>query len=178
MDIVEIIPEIKMIEDESLKEKTIKVWEEAIKIGGWSYEDLDKIPFTLLIPDTDCSLIEHTRAVTQTSIAIAETFKKFYKFEINMDYLITGAILHDVGKLLEYKREGEKFTKSTTGERIRHPVSGAYLAFKYGLPEEVIHIISAHSKEGNFVKRTVEAIIVNHADFVNFEPLKGEAYHG
>ena len=33
-------------------------------------------------------------------------------------------------------------------------------------------MIAYHSKEGDLGKRTVEAIIIHHADFVNFEPLK------
>jgi hypothetical protein len=56
---------------------------------------------------------------------------------------------------------------------LRHPVSGAAFAYKFGLPQEVVHIIAAHSKEGDGLRRTVEAIIVNHADFVNFDVLKG-----
>ena len=93
------------------------------------------------------------------------------KISINQDFLLTGALLHDVGKLFEYKREGKKFIKSEEGMLLRHPISGASFAFQFNLPQEVIHIIATHSKEGDGARRTVEAIIVNHADFVNFEAL-------
>ena len=62
--------------------------------------------------------------------------------------------------------------KSREGKLLRHPISGAAFAFKYDIPQEVLHIIAAHSKEGDGVRRTVEAVIVNHADFVNFDALK------
>jgi hypothetical protein len=62
--------------------------------------------------------------------------------------------------------------KSREGELLRHPISGAAFAFAHGLPQEVVHIIAAHSKEGDGTQRTIEAIIVNHADFVNFDVLK------
>jgi hypothetical protein len=45
-------------------------------------------------------------------------------------------------------------------------------AAQFDIPQEVLHIIAAHSKEGDGARRTVEAVIVNHADFVNFEALK------
>jgi hypothetical protein len=46
------------------------------------------------------------------------------------------------------------------------------LAFKHGLPDEVTHIIAAHAREGEGIKRTVEAVIIAHADFLNYESLK------
>ena len=46
------------------------------------------------------------------------------------------------------------------------------IAHRFGLPPEVQHIIGTHSKEGDLGYRTVESIIVHHADFVSFEPFK------
>ena len=94
------------------------------------------------------------------------------KVTINLNYLIAGGILHDVAKVLEYTKKDGKIVKSEFGSRLRHPVAGAALAYSLGLPDEVVHMIAAHSKEGEFTKRTVESIIIHHADFVNFEPFK------
>jgi len=57
---------------------------------------------------------------------------------------------------------------------VRHPFSGIAIADRFGLPPEVQHIIGTHSKEGDLGKRTVESIIVHHADFVSFEPFQKE----
>jgi putative nucleotidyltransferase with HDIG domain len=169
-----LLPEIQLIGDPDLRELTARVWVEAMKRGQWKIADLAEMPFTLLIPQTDVSLIQHTRAVTLTALKIAEVLMKEYeeKIFINRDHLLSGAILHDVGKLFEYRREKGKFVKSREGELLRHPVSGAAFAFQRGLPQEVLHIIAAHSKEGDGARRTIEAVIVNHADFVNFDVLK------
>jgi len=169
--LLELIPEFKLISDSKLRELTIAVWQEAIKKRGWEIEDLRQMPFTLLIKNIDVNIIEHTRAVTLVSLRIAEVLEKVYmgKVAINRDYLLAGAILHDVGKLFEYKKEQGKFAKSHEGELLRHPISGAAFAFKFGLPQEVIHIIASHSKEGEGARRTIEAVIINHADFVNFD---------
>jgi len=174
VDIGELFPEVEQIKDEALRASVKRVWQDAIALGGWEGKDLNSIPFTLLIPDCEISLIEHTRAVTRTCLAIADVLEQAYgeRLSIDRDILIAGGILHDVGKLLEYTDETGKVTKSSLGSLLRHPFSGQALAFKHGLPPEVLHMIAYHSKEGDLGKRSVEAIIVHHADFVNFEPLK------
>ena len=94
------------------------------------------------------------------------------EIKVNMDIMISGAILIDVGKLLEYERKYGKLSTSDYGKVVRHPFSGVAIAARFGLPPEVQHIIGTHSKEGDLGKRTVESIIVHHADFVSFEPFK------
>jgi len=170
-----LLPELQLIKEAELRELTIKVWVEAMERARWEIRDLAEMPFTLLIRHTDVNLITHTRAVTLAALKIAEVLMAEYagRIAIHRDHLLSGAILHDVGKLFEYKREKGEFIKSREGELLRHPISGAAFAFAHGLPQEVVHIIAAHSKEGDGSRRTVEAIIVNHADFVNFDVLKG-----
>ncbi len=107
------MPEFNLIKDSGLKEKTISVWIEAIKEGGWTVDDLLQMPFTLLIEETSVNIIEHTRAVTLSSLEIAEVMVEEYKGKVslNRDYLLSGALLHDVGKLFEYKIERGIFLK-------------------------------------------------------------------
>jgi putative nucleotidyltransferase with HDIG domain len=173
--IEQLFPEIQLIRQDDLRQRVAAVLEDAIDLGGWKAEDLGKIPFTLLIPDCKVNLLHHTRAVTNTAVRIAETLKESYgdAIEIDMDVLIAGGLLHDVGKFLEYTQQGGEVVKSEAGRLLRHPFSGQALAYKHGLPFAVLHMIAYHSKEGDLGKRTVEAIIIHHADFVNFEPLKG-----
>ncbi|MGB2697398.1 MAG: HDIG domain-containing metalloprotein [Candidatus Zixiibacteriota bacterium] len=175
-DILKLLPEINKIKDKKLKEKVMLVWEQGIKEGGWKIEDLEKIPFTLLIKDLKINLIQHTRAVINTSFEAAKILIEIYGnlIRLDMDVLLAGAILHDVGKLIEYKEVKGNFVKSDKGKLLRHPFSGANLAAKCGLPEEVIHVIAVHSKEGDLGKRTAEGTIVYHADYINFESLGGK----
>ncbi len=172
--LLSLIPEFQLIDDPGLQEKTIMIWLDAMKKSQWQVEDLKEMPFTLLIRHTSVNIIEHTRAVTLCSLQIADVLKQEYqgKIKINRDYLLAGALLHDVGKLFEYKRDGREFVKSEEGKLLRHPISGAVFAGTYAIPQEILHVIAAHSKEGDGARRTVEAIIVNHADFVNFEALQ------
>ena len=175
-EIINLFPEINQIKDEDLKKKVILVWEEAIMKGGWKVKDLEKVPFTLFIPDCKTNLIEHTRAVTVTALEVAKVISNFYKEKIKIDFdlLVAGGILHDVGKLLEYAKDQDKVIKSKTGKLLRHPFSGASLAYKHRLPDEVIHIIATCAKEGDGGYRSIEAMIIHHSDFINFESLGGK----
>jgi len=92
---------------------------------------------------------------------------------VNMDVLIAGAILADVGKMLEYVLDDQgNAVQGTYGKYLRHPFSGVSLAEECGVPPEVCHIIAAHAHEGDLVSRTTEAYIVHHADFMTFLPFK------
>ena len=167
-------PEIEHITDPKIREKTTAAFLDAMSIGGWALDDLDRIPFTLLIPNCPVSLLEHMRSVVQTAVKAVEVLESFYNqyYHIDRDILLSGAILHDVGKLMEYVETEKGFVKSKTGKIMRHPFSGAALALKHGLPDEVQHIIATHAHEGDDGYRTPASVIVHHADFINFEPLR------
>lgn len=156
-----LFPEFSEIKDGGLRKKVIELWVLAAERGRW--EDIKNIPFTLLSP-TKTSLIDHTRRVTRMAISVAKI-----REDLNYDYIVAGGLCHDVGKLLEYERVQKKVKKSRYGELLRHPISGAMLAQEVGLPLEVIHIIAAHSTEGEKLKRTPEAIIIHHCDFIDFD---------
>jgi len=168
-------PELLWINDESLRTKTAETWKLALSKSVLTIEDLQKIPFTLLCgPDLQVSFMAHKRCVVQVAYESAKKMRMFFKDElpINMDHVIAGAILADVGKLLEYEIKDGKSCVGNYGKYLRHPFSGVSLAEQCGIPAEVCHIIAAHAGEGDLVKRSTEAYIVHHADFMTFLPFK------
>jgi len=169
-------PELEWIKDKVLREKTAKTWEIALERSVLKASDLDNIPFTLLCgPDLKVSFMAHKRCVVHIARASGEKMNEFFTTDlpVNMDVLISGAILADVGKLLEYELDKDgKAIQGKYGQYLRHPCSGVSLAEECGLPPEVCHIIAAHAHEGDLVKRTTEAYIVHHADFMTFLPFK------
>ncbi|NQU67764.1 MAG: HDIG domain-containing protein [Candidatus Marinimicrobia bacterium] len=172
--VLKIWPEIEWIKDKDLREKTLNAWVYAIESSVLTPEDLETIPFSLLIKNCNVSFMNHKRTCVQLAVDIANKMKKNFgdAIKIDMDILISGAILIDVGKLLEYEIQDGKLATSNAGKIVRHPFSGLAIAYKFDLPAEVQHIIGTHSKEGDLGMRTVESIIVHHADFVSFEPFK------
>ena len=174
--ILKLWPELEWIEDESLREKTANTWKLALERSALRSEDLEIIPFTLLCgPDLKVSFMAHKRCVVHIARASGEKMNEFFGSDlpVNMDVLIAGAILADVGKLLEYELdENNKAVQGKYGQYLRHPFSGVSLAEECGVPPEVCHIIAAHAHEGELVKRSTEAYIVHHADFMTFLPFK------
>jgi len=169
-------PELEWIKDPLLREKTAKTWELALERSVLKPEDLKRIPFTLLCgPDLKVSFMAHKRCVVHVAKESGDKMNQFFgaNLPINMDVLIAGAILADVGKLLEYELDvNGNAVQGKYGKYLRHPFSGVSLAEECGVPPEVCHIIATHAHEGDLVTRTTEAYIVHHADFMTFLPFK------
>jgi len=174
--LMEIWPEIEWIQDPDLKEKVYQTWEYALENSVLTPDDLLTIPFTLLVKDCKVTFMEHKRAVVHIAVESARAMTRFFgdKLPINMDFLIAGGILIDVGKLIEYELQDGKAVVGPTGKLLRHPFTGVALAMRFGLPDAVAHTIAVHSHEGDLGKRTVEGWILHHADFMSFEPFKPE----
>lgn len=169
-------PEIEWIQDADLKEQVYRTWEFALEQSVLSPSDLERIPFTLLIKDCQVTFMEHKRAVVHIAVNGAKAMQEFFgeNLPINMDYLVAGAILIDVGKLIEYVLEDGVAAVGKTGKLLRHPFSGVALAMRFGVPDEICHMIATHSNEGDLGRRTIESIIIHHADFMSYEPFKAD----
>lgn len=158
----ETFPEMNEIKNEDLRNKVVEVYCKAMVEGGW--DSLDGIPFTKVIK-TDISYITHVKVVTGLAMRSAKILIDT-GLKINMDFVIAGGLLHDVGKLFEYS-DIQKHDKL-----VRHPFSGAGLAMACDAPAEIVHIIAMHAKEGDLGKRIPEAVIIHHCDFIHFETVK------
>ena len=167
--------QLEKIKDQNLREKVIDIWTNATHKGGWKFDELEDIPFTLLTDTKGINLIEHTIAVTEGALGLANAITINYRkipFDINYDWLIAGGLLHDVGKLLEIeKTEKGKYRKSYQGKCARHPISGAILAAQAGLPDEIVNIVACHAKEGEGRPKRVETVLIHQADFAVFDPM-------
>ncbi len=162
------------ISDPALRAMVVDVWVDAATGGGWKPSDLELIPFTLLADSHGINLIQHTRGVTEGAVALAEAIRAAMPlpYAINMDWLVAGGLLHDVGKLLEYERVDGAIRKSRNGACLRHPVSGSIAAGKAGLPPEIINMIACHAKEGEGAPKRIETVLIHQADFATFDPLQ------
>ena len=124
--------QLAKISDPQLRDKVVGVWVQGCEKGGWkSIDDLQKMPFTLLTETKGVNFVEHTIAVTEGALALAQAQIDTYRelpYKIDMDRLVAGGILHDVGKLLEIETDGAGgWRKSLNGKCARHPISGAIL---------------------------------------------------
>ena len=118
-------------------------------------------------------LLEHTLEM----IDIAEAILKHYP-EADRDLVITGIILHDIGKIIEYETHRTTVKRTKLGYLLGHIYLGVELISQYlpkDFPEEyklqLFHTILAHHGEleyGSPVRpATIEAIIVSAVDDVS-----------
>jgi hypothetical protein len=173
-NLTDLIPEFLEIEDENLRSRVLDVWKDALEIGGWELEELSRLPYTLLIEDVDISFPEHVSVVCRLCIAVEDVLRKAYsdRYEINRDTLIAGALIADVGKLLEFHKVDGEYAWASMYKYLRHPFTSVGLCFKHNIPEDVMHIAATHSWEGEKFKRRPESIIFHHADFIDFDLTK------
>jgi hypothetical protein len=178
-DIAELFPDLMQIKSADLRERVAAVWSEALGSGcggkGWTFDELRAIPFTLLAGKIDLRFIEHLNSCCKQCIAITRVLNEVFgdRIPINLDHLIAGSLLADVGKLLEFDKDASgNVVKGHFGDMLRHPFSGVALCYKHGIPAEVMHIIATHSHEGDKVERTIESWIFHHADFIDFDIAK------
>jgi 3'-5' exoribonuclease len=116
-------------------------------------------------------LLEHTLAV----VSICEKAAEMYDL-VDRDLLITGALVHDIGKVDSYSVSGF-FDYTDGGRLLGHVVSGDELIdrkiqkiadFPQHLALELKHLILSHQGQlemaSPVVPQTIEAVILHYAD--------------
>jgi putative nucleotidyltransferase with HDIG domain len=172
--VLQLWPELEWIENPGLRESVRATWARALELSPLEPGDLERIPFTQLVPDCPATFMEHKRCTVHVARRAAEAMREHLgrTLSIDMDTVIAGALLCDVGKLLEYELFEGKARQSERGRYLRHPFSGVAVAMMCGVPDEVCHIIATHAAEGDLGKRSTEATIVHHADFMGYLPYR------
>ena len=160
-DLLATFPEVQLIGDPLIKDGVLETYQQAMDLA--SVDDLGALPFTTTY-GTRVPYPVHVRAITGMAIAIGRVLMKG-GMAIDMDVLIAGALLHDVGKVMEFREGAGPYC----GTLVKHTFSGAALAQEVGLPAAVLHCIIYHSYEGEGRRRSVESVIVHHCDFIHFE---------
>ena len=127
--IAELFPDLLRISDARLRESVAAVWSEALTSGcggkGWTFAEIRAIPFTLLAGKIDLRFVEHLNSCCKQCIAIAGVLGEVFggRVPVNLDVLIAGSLLADVGKMLEFDKDASgKVIKGHYGDMLRHPV--------------------------------------------------------
>jgi putative nucleotidyltransferase with HDIG domain len=167
--ILELLPEIAEIGREAWREAVIAIWDEAWQESAW--DDPADCPKSAKEVH-DVSNVQHTRNVTRQALLTADVVEASYGAAVDRDVLLTGALLHDVSKMLESDRGPDGVPRpNRTGALVQHGVLAAAKAHAHGLPDEVIHILVCHTHQSATVPATNEAIIVHYVDFLDSDVL-------
>ncbi|MEM7826614.1 MAG: HD domain-containing protein [Candidatus Aenigmatarchaeota archaeon] len=161
----------KLINDKELREKTIELLKNT-RISNKYFKKYKekgiKIDKAFGGPSNfhhaySGGLVEHTYAVTTFCIELAKNLEKVYNIKINMDYLISAALLHDIMKIFYFKRVGKNIISADV--MLDHGIWACCELYLRDFPEEIIHIIASHfGPSGPNPPQTIEAIILFYAD--------------
>lgn len=166
-----IFPQFLEIKDEKLRSESFEAMKMAMEQGGWKEDNIALCPVTLNWKECDISWIEHVTDVTGLCMLEFDALEKYYKrhgIEFCRDIVVAGALLHDIGKLTEFTLQSGKAVHGENYEMMRHPLSGALIASKAGLPDKIVHLIAAHSFEGEHSFQTAESDFVRTIDMFVF----------
>ena len=121
-------------------------------------------------------LLEHTLEV----ISLCRKMAELYPQGINLDLLLTGAILHDIGKIEEYKQDSISFDFTDRGKLVGHISIGKEMLdkklaelpdFPAELKMELEHIMLSHHGQREWgspeIPKTMNAFALFHADLVS-----------
>jgi len=121
-------------------------------------------------------LLEHTLEVA----SICRELVKLYPQKLNPDLLLTGALLHDIGKVEEYNQESISFDFTDRGKLVGHISIGKEMfdqrlaklgEFPPGLRLELEHMLLTHHGMREWgspeVPKTIHAFALFHADLVS-----------
>ncbi len=119
-------------------------------------------------------LLEHSINVTKLALKISENYEYY---NANKDILIAGSLLHDIGKIKEYKITKAGIDKTEIGEMIGHMNLGISILepffenFSEDLKNHIYHIILSHHGELEYgspiLPKTMESMIIHFADNID-----------
>lgn len=161
------------IKDKSLREKTIKFLKEPeISNSEMVYPKarLEEIPAWPIGAHHayDGGELDHSISIAKIALKLADHIEEFYKAKVNKDFIISGALLHDIMKVFLMKKEGKSW--EFTGATLDHADFSAAELYARGFPEEVVHIVASHGGEQGMAganPRTLEAMLVFYADVID-----------
>jgi 3'-5' exoribonuclease len=121
-------------------------------------------------------LLEHTLE----TVSICKELARLYPQFIDLDLLLSGAILHDIGKIKEYDAQKINFEVTDMGKLLGHIIIGAQMVaetiktlegFPPFLATELLHMIISHHGKREWGSpeppKTMNAFALHHADYLS-----------
>lgn len=174
------LPILAEIKNEEMREWVVEAWATSLYLNGFSaIHELQGSGMKDMLVEKNATQADHLCGVAALSKAIGEVLlRKNHELDIDIDTLITGALLHDLGKPPEYNMENrEAWMKAPYKEGnppASHAMYGYYICMLLELPTYICHIPANHCIEADArgVIRSIACTIINYADYLYWESLK------
>ena len=172
------LPEVDEIQDATLRDKVIAAW--ALSLSQSEFTRIEQIRASgnpTSPPLKNGTQANHLRGVARMAVALADALELVHgDIGIDRDLLWACALCHDVGKPYEFSPRNQARWQGNVAAAgypaIRHSVYGVHICLTVGLPEAVAHTAGAHSGEGELIQRSLENMLVHHADYAYWHVLE------
>ncbi|MCX8162846.1 MAG: HD domain-containing protein [Nitrososphaerota archaeon] len=161
---------VERISDRTIRRKVRRVLESiGVKLYGYYPLSLSDSPAGEKIHhEYRGGLLEHTIASIEIALALSDLIENRYKGRVDRDTVISALILHDLYKVYCYERSGEGFRRSDLGLLLDHHTLIVAELIRRGFPTKIVHaVLAAHGRYGPSTPKTVEALIVHLADYMD-----------
>ena len=173
----EMVSELQAVLEEEIKNKTLKALLQGFFSDSLFLRQFSLAPAARTIHH-NCvgGLLEHTLEV----VTICRQLADLHPQQINRDLLLAGALLHDIGKLEEYRQDSLSFEFSDRGKLVGHISIGKELLdqklatlpdFPEQLKLELQHMMLTHHGQRDWgspeVPKTINAFALYYADLVS-----------
>lgn len=163
---------------ESIKNPILK---ELIKViyGDYKEQLMNKPATTGFHHCFKGGLLYHIYSVTRNAITICNLYPDL---EVDMDLIIFGSLLHDIGKCNDYKdfNSDDDLVNGNSSALLGHSYEGAHIVenylSKYDIDDQfknqIIHMIGSHMNEYSewgalVLPKMLEVVIINFADNID-----------
>lgn len=124
-------------------------------------------------------LLYHIYSVTRNAVTICNLYPDL---EVDMDLVIFGSLLHDIGKCNDFKdfNKNDDLVNGNSSALLGHSYEGAHIVenylSKYDIDEQfknqIVHMIGSHMKEYSewgalVLPKMLEVVIINFADNID-----------
>ncbi len=125
-------------------------------------------------------LLEHCLSMARAGVHLSEHYARYYPGLVNVDLVVAGCVLHDIGKCIELDFQRDT-TYSTDGRLVGHIAIGAGWVEEYAkrcptpIPSDLVlqlkHLVLSHHGQLEYgspvVPQTAEAILLHHIDMID-----------
>lgn len=133
-------------------------------------------------------LVEHTLSMARLAVQICDHYQHYYPGFVDLDLVLAGCVLHDIGKIDELGYE-RSFNYTTHGQLVGHVSAGATLVKQVAddieppiddtLVDHLRHLVLSHHGKQEFgapvTPKTPEALVLHQIDMLDS---KVNMWHG
>ena len=147
-EVTRVFPAIDRIGDRRLRDLVIEMWRHVSERNP-RWGRIEDLPLNPTMPAAvHGNLVAHILAMVRLAETLVPLYRELWHHDLSLDAFRTAAYVHDAAKVIEFtERDGA--IVATPG--YNHAIEAGRIVRELGGPEDVAHMVEAHSFAGPLV---------------------------